>query len=280
MHQGLLAQRFRSILYIATLLAAAMILAIVATTRPALAVAPIAQSYLTSETIALGSLVSLNDLSSDQVSPSTIKTADQLLGVAVNNNAPITLTQGNSKQTMVATSGVAPVLVSDYNGAIQAGDKITPSPIAGVGMKATSNTKVVGVAQDTMAHTAKQMIKGEDGSDQEVTLGQVSVLINVGYHYQQPEKTIIPAAIQHVADAIAGKKASSMAIIISAAIFIIMIIVVMSLIYAIIRSSIISVGRNPMAQSAVYRNAIQLSVLVLAIIGAAIIAIYFILAKL
>jgi hypothetical protein len=46
-----------------------------------------------------------------------------------------------------------------------------------------------------------------------------------------------------------------------------------------IRNSIISVGRNPMAQSAVYRDVIQLSALVLGILAVAVIAIYFILSR-
>ena len=57
-------------------------------------------------------------------------------------------------------------------------------------------------------------------------------------------------------------------------------LVVSVIIYSIIRSSIISIGRNPMAQSAVYRNVIQLSTLVLAILGVSVIAIYLILTRL
>jgi hypothetical protein len=47
-----------------------------------------------------------------------------------------------------------------------------------------------------------------------------------------------------------------------------------------IRSSIISVGRNPLSQSAVYRDLIQLSALVLVILAVGLAAIYFILSKL
>jgi len=46
-----------------------------------------------------------------------------------------------------------------------------------------------------------------------------------------------------------------------------------------IRSGIISVGRNPMSQSAIYRDIIQLSVLVLGILTVAIISIYVILTR-
>jgi hypothetical protein len=57
-------------------------------------------------------------------------------------------------------------------------------------------------------------------------------------------------------------------------------VVVMSIIYSMIRSSIISVGRNPMSQSAVYRNVIQLSSVVIVILGVALVSIYMVLKKL
>jgi len=110
-------------------------------------------------------------------------------------------------------------------------------------------------------------------------LGTVPVVVNVTYYYAQPDKTLIPAALQNLANALAGKTVDSLPIIISCVIFIITLIVVVSIIYSMIRSSIISVGRNPMAQSAVYRDVIQLSALVLGILAVAVIAIYVILTR-
>ena len=91
------------------------------------------------------------------------------------------------------------------------------------------------------------------------------------------EKTIIPAAIQNVANAVAGRAVEPLPIILSAVIFIVMLIVVMVIIFSMIRSSIISVGRNPLSQSAVYRDVIQLSAVIIVIIAASITTIYFIL---
>jgi hypothetical protein len=115
---------------------------------------------------------------------------------------------------------------------------------------------------------------------QDVKVGQISALVNVAYYYKQPEKTIIPSAIQNVANALAGKKVNSLPILISIGIFLMAMIVVVSIVFSLIRNSIISVGRNPMAQSAVYRNVIQLSLLVIIILGVAVGAIFMILTKL
>lgn len=247
----------------------------------ALAVSSISQGYTATQPVSIGSVVSLEKDSTDHVIPATPETSDNIIGVVINDgSSPLTIESGAANQVIVATNGVVPVLVSDINGAITQGDPITASSLKGIGMKATANSKVVGFAQGDMTGKTKQKVKDSQGKEQEVTLGQLPLLVSVSYHYKQPEKTIIPAALQNVANTVAGKKVDSLPIIIASVIFIIMLITVVSIVYAMIRSSIISVGRNPMAQSAVYRDIIQLSILVLAIIGVSIIAIYFILTRL
>lgn len=252
---------------------------LVGVTIPALAVTPVSQSYLTDKTIPLGSLVALDGDSADKVIPADPDSVKNLIGVTINDSTPLVLTSGNSNSALVATSGIAPTLVSNINGEIELGDQITASPIAGVGMKATTNTKVIGVAQSQVSSKKTETVN-VNGKDEEIEIGEIRLLVSVGYHYQEPEKTLIPLASQNIANAMAGKKVDPLPIIISLIIFIVTMIIVISLVYSIVRSSIISVGRNPLAQSAVYRNAIQMSVLVLAIIAVATIAIYLILTKL
>ena len=246
------------------------------------AVTSISQGYSTSEALPIGSIVSLQKDTSDRVVASTNANVDSILGVVINDGSSLlTLSNGQGSQVQIATNGVVPALVSDINGAIVQGDQITASPIKGVGMKATSNTKVVGIAQGTpTSDTAKQKYTDQQGKEQSVSLGQVPVLVSVSYFSEKPEKTIIPQSLQNVANSLAGKEVSSLPIIISAAIFIVTLAIVVIIIYSMIRSSIISVGRNPMAQSAVYRDVIQLSALILVILGVSIIAIYIILTRL
>jgi len=149
-------------------------------------------------------------------------------------------------------------------------------------MKATSNVRVVGVAQQalTIEGSQTQTVEGIDGQTREVRLGRIPVLINVSYFFKESERSIIPAVIQNVANALAGRPVSTLPIILAGAIFVIMLIVVVSIIYSMIRSSIISVGRNPLSQSAIYRDLIQLSALVIGILAVGLIAIYLILTRL
>jgi len=243
----------------------------------------ISQGFLSKDNPPIGSIVSLQKDSSDYVSSATLENVNNLLGVVIGGgNSLLSLSSGQDNQIQVATNGVVQVLVSNINGGIYAGDSITASPISGVGMKATSNTRIIGTAQDNLKNgTAKeQSYTDKKGRKHSIMLGEVPVLVNLSYFYKQPDKTIIPAAVQNIANALAGKNVNSLPVIISMAIFIVTLIIVVSIIYAMIHSSIISVGRNPMSQAAIYRNLIQLSILVAIILGVAVLAIYMVLTKL
>ncbi len=246
------------------------------------AVTLITQGYTAESSLPAGSMVSLRKDSTTTVDATTISNADNILGVVIGTgNAQVSISSGKENQVQVATSGVENVLVSDINGDIAAGDQIAASPISGIGMKATSTTKVVGVAQEKFPNTtaSDQTYKDKDGQSHTVKLGQVPLMVNVAYYYKQPDKTLIPPAIQNLANALAGRTVNSLPIIISVSIFIVTLIVVVSIIYSMIHSSIISVGRNPMSQAAVYRNVIQLSILIVIILAVSVSSIYLVLRK-
>lgn len=247
------------------------------------AITTISQGYSTTDKVSTGSMVSLKNNSSDEVVAANSNNAGAILGVVIDNgNSLLSLSNEQASQVQVATSGVVQVLVSNINGNVVQGDEITASPISGVGMKATDNTKVVGISQAGLNNnnSSSETYTDKSGAKHNVVVGEIPVLINVSYFYKQPDKTIIPSAIQNIANAFAGKTVSTLPILISAGIFIATLIIVASIVYSMIRSSIISVGRNPMSQSAVYRDLTQMSALVIGILGVSIVSIYMVLAKL
>jgi hypothetical protein len=242
----------------------------------------ISQSFSTATALSPGTIVSLEKNSTDQVSSATNSNSNYMIGVTISSgSSQISISSDQTNQVQVATSGVEQVLVSNINGNISAGDPITASPISGIGMKATENTKVIGLAQDTFPNSTstQESYTSQGGQKQSVLLGEVPVLLNVAYYYKQPNKTLIPPALQSLANALAGKSVNSLPIIVSIVIFVVSLLIVVIIVYSMIRSSIISVGRNPMSQAAVYRNVIQLSALVVVILGVAIISIYMVLTK-
>lgn len=149
-------------------------------------------------------------------------------------------------------------------------------------MVANQNAEIIGTAQSQFpnATASKQTITENGGRRQTVNIGNIPVLVSVGYYTKQPPKTLIPPAVQSFANALAGKRVKSLPVIISMVIFVLTLIVVVSIIYSMVHGSIISVGRNPLAQAAVYRNVIQLSALVIGILAVAMFAIYLILTRL
>lgn len=280
------AHRYRSVLQMRSWFATAItsvLLGFSLIPGSAAALAPISQEFLADKSIALGSIVSLNKDSSENVSASNTSNINAILGVVINgDSSPITLSSNQTNQVQVATSGVVPVLVSDINGSISLGDEITASPIDGVGMKATENAKVVGIAQGDLASSSnhtQQTYTDKQGQKHTILIGQVAVLVDVSYFFKQPDKSVIPPAIQNIANALAGKTVNPLPILVSMAIFLITMIVVVTLVYTMIHGSIISVGRNPMSQAAIYRNLIQLSALVVVILAVAVIAISVILTR-
>lgn len=246
------------------------------------AITPISQGFTTTDKLSQGSIVSLKNTTSDTVVAANSSNVDAIIGVVINSSdSLLSLDTGQSAQIQVATSGVEDVLVSNINGNIAQGDQITASPIDGVGMNATENTRVVGIAQTdlTSAHSTTQTYTDKSGAKHTVLLGEVPVAVNVSYYYKQPEKTLIPPAVQNIANALAGKQVNAVPVLISMGIFIVTLVAVVSIVYSMIRSSIISVGRNPMSQSAIYRDLIQLSALVLGILAVSMVAIYLILTR-
>lgn len=271
-------QGYKRLQFPAVLLALCLFISPVVTRAATL----ISQGYVTDKNLATGSIVSLKKDSSTNVEASAIENVSNIYGVVIGpGSSQLSLSTGPGTEVQVATSGVEQVLVSDVNGSIKAGDQITASPLNGVGMKATGTTKVVGVAQGDFPNStaSDQKYKDKDNKEHTVKLGQVATLVNVAYYYKQPDKTLIPSAIQNLANALAGKTVNPLPVIISVAIFIVTLIVVVSIIYSLIHSSIISVGRNPMSQAAVYRNVIQLSLLVLVILAVSVVSIYMVLRK-
>jgi hypothetical protein len=240
----------------------------------------ITEGFDSTQNLNIGSIVSLESNTENNVVAANTSNSRSLVGVVISSNsAQVSLSSGTN-QVQVATGGINEVLVSDINGAISTGEEITASPISGVGMLATNNAEVIGSAQGNFpnATASKETINTSTGK-QTINIGDVAVLVNVGYYTKQPTKTLIPTAIQNLVNAVAGKQVKTLPIIISGVIFVITLIVVVSIVYSLIRGSIISVGRNPMAQTAIYRNVMQLSALVIAIIAVALFAIFMILTR-
>lgn len=239
----------------------------------------IAQGFKTDDAnVVSGALVSLKSGTANTVELGTSANTDRLLGIA-GEDSLIELSSGTGT-VQIVTNGETRALVSDINGQVKTGDKITTSPISGVGMKALTSTLVIGTAQADLDSVKPEtrVIKDKDGKEKSVRIGAISIQVDkVFYEAPQDANSFVPPVLQDFAASLAGHQVSPIRIIIAAFLAFALFAVVAVLLYSAVRSSIISIGRNPLSESAVRSGLIQVGLTVLGVSAFTIIVIYLIL---
>lgn len=202
--------------------------------------------------ITSGSLVSLVPGESNTVELASQSNASNLVGVAVSENQSLIEVNPTNNTIQVATQGSVYALVSDVNGQINMGNQIAISPFNGVGMKASVGSTVIGVAQSSFnsSSLAKNMVVlTKSGKKKTIRLGYIKILILLG---QAKSPTVING-LQNFTEAITGKPISTTRVIISFIIAVLGLVSIITIVYASIDGTIISIGRNPLAKNNVFR---------------------------
>lgn len=240
--------------------------------------AAISQGYKPDGTLAPGALVAI-EAAKNAVAAADPANSNGLLGVVVGPNSANLAVDNTGNLVQVATSGTAQVFVSDLNGPIKTGDQIAPSPIRGVGMKAGDSGKVAGVAQtdfDGSAAIKTASVPTSGGSAQTARIGVIPVAVQVVY-YTVPAKGPVPAFLQQFAVSVTGKTASVAQLVIVLIIVGAALVVVGFLMFAAVRGSIVSLGRNPLAATSIYRGTFQAVAASMTILGVAVAGAYMVL---
>lgn len=239
----------------------------------------IAQGFQTDDdNVVAGALVSLKKDSPNTVELGTAANIDRLLGVA-GNDSLIELSNGTGS-VQVVTNGETQTLVSDINGAVQTGDKITASPIAGVGMKAVTSTLIIGTAQSDLANadTETRTIKDKGGKQKTIKIGVVAMQVDkVFYEAPQDVSSFLPPVLQDFAASIAGHQVSPVRVMIAGLLVLMLFVVVTILLYSAVRSSIISIGRNPLSGQAVHKSLLEVGLAIIGVMVFTVIVVYLIL---
>ena len=236
------------------------------------AMASLSQGFATTSVITSGSMVSLDEKASGTVVAADTTNAQRLFGVVVPaSSASISLTGSGTGQVQIVTTGTAGVLVSTQGGEIKSGDYISVSSIAGVGMKASGRTRVIGTAQanfDGKDATAKRSIDDPAGK-REVALGEIPVVVGVSTYSKDDLNTyLVPPWLQSISNTLAGKSVSAIRVIIAGLILVVALVSITVLLYSAVRNSIISIGRNPLSRSSVLQGLLQvfgISVMIMAV---------------
>lgn len=203
----------------------------------------IVEGFNSVDTLQPGLVVALDNSQSRLVKPAPADKENQMYGVVVDpSDAPFTLNSQGSK-VFVATAGIYRVLVSTINGVVKPGDYISMSTINGIAAKATAvQSTTLGQAQSGFDGTAN-IITNNGGQ----AIGRIYLNINV---QKNPFANTdpVPVFLKRIAVSLASKPVPVVRIYAALAIFIISSIAAITILWSGIRSSLVSLGRNPLSR--------------------------------
>lgn len=222
----------------------------------------VAQAYNSETPLQRGMIVGSKKDDATTVEPVNVEQLDRIMGVVIDaNDSPITLS-GGENQVFVSTGGRYDVLVGDQNGEIKPGDFITASSISGIGMLASFNeSHILGRAIDGFngkdGVLSSNNITDNFGGGKKVNIGRVKVDIAIAQNPISKRSAATPQWLGKLGELIAGKTISPARLYISAGLFVVGAVISLIVLYSGVRSSIISIGRNPLSKKSIFRGMLQ-----------------------
>jgi hypothetical protein len=222
-------------------------------------------SYAADEEINKGAIVVLTGKDSNRVKVADQADIENMFGVVVDKTQlPLSVTNdGIQNETFVAVSGTYNVLVSDQAGDINSGDYLTLSSVNGVAMSVDDEeVTVFGRAnadfKDGSVVYSETSLKDSDGGTQRVKIGVIPVTIDIKTNPNHKSTDVnAPEFLKRVGEAIADKEVNPIRIYIGVAIAVISLIAAIAVVYAGVRNSVISIGRNPMSKKSIFRALLE-----------------------
>ena len=234
------------------------------------------QGYVTDTPIDNGTIVRLDKANSKKVVVAEQAELQNMFGVTVDRSQLlISSSSGEGNEAFVAVSGTYNVLVSTEGGTIASGDYVTLSAINGIAMKAGTEEKTVfgravGPFDGKSLTLGKTTLKDTTGqTTKTVMLGTIPVTIEIQRNpNSKSTKVEVPEFLERIGQAIAEKTVSPIRIYLSMGITAVSIIAAIAILYSGVRSSMISIGRNPMSKKSIFRALLEIiltSILILII---------------
>ena len=243
--------------------------------------ADLSRAYHTSVSIHNGSIVSLDPQHSGYVEPATTDNGARLVGVIVASQDSLLAIDTANSTVQVAISGSVNALVSSVNGNIKVGDQISVSPFDGVGIEAVPGNHVIGVAQTAFDSSTEgattEPVKDKSGVTHQLKIGYVRLAIAISNGSGTGLGGSQANFLQKLIKSLTGHTISTVRILLSLVVGMVVLVSLVTLIYASIHGSIISVGRNPLAKSAIFRTLTSVMVMALITVTVACVTIYYLL---
>jgi len=239
--------------------------------------ASIAQGYTSTDSnLVVGMAASLSPASSSEdrvVERASTSNRAKFVGIVTTSNANLLTLTSNGLPVVVATTGEATAIISDLNGAIHKGDYVAVSPLRGVLMKAGgTEVNAIGTALEDLGGAEDQQISTNNGS-RTVKVGTARIEISpssIALATNDQSKSIL----HNLGMGLAGRTVSDWQVLTAMIIFLVILIIEGSLVYGAIHSTIIALGRNPLAHDEVYKQLFQVLLAVLGILAFGMATIY------
>lgn len=220
------------------------------------------EGYKSSQNLQRGMLVkSLKD-NPKEVEAVNRSTLSQMIGVVISKgDSPVNL-YSSGKQIFVADSGTFDVLVSTENGNIKKGDYLSISSLSGIADKANPDV-------DLVIGRAAENFDGSKGSiatevdSKKVNIGRIATEISIAKNplYVNQKENNLPKSIEKIAKNIAGKQVPASRVWLALLVFIAASITSAVMVYSGVKSSLVSIGRNPLSKASIVRGLIQVVIL-------------------
>lgn len=220
--------------------------------------------YTTTKPLQTGTVVMVDPKNSTGVLPATQDKIEKAFGVVVSaNRLPLQLNIADS-QVYVATTGRHQALVTSENGPIEAGDLLAISSLSGTLARAAENqelvfAKALASFDGKNNTTGNYTLKDTTGNPiKQIGIGSIPIVVTIIKNPELKSTTVaLPAFLQRAGSAIAEKEVSPVRIYFSTGIVILSVIAAVVILSSGIRSSIISIGRNPLSRKSIFRSLLQ-----------------------
>jgi len=244
----------------------------------------VTQGYKSDTLLQNGMIVGLDPKDVTKVEPINSGQYSLLHGVVVNPSSSIILVGNNSTNVYVSTSGRVSVMVNDQNGNINPGDYVALSSVSGIGDKAIVTDPLVlgkSVSAFNATDSAQQIgtvtVKDSTGKTSSLHIGYVTIDIAIGKNPLIVTDNSLPSILSRASNLVAGKIVSPVRVYVSILILAITAFVSGSLIYGGVRSSMISIGRNPLSKKVITRSLTQVVIVSLLVFLSGVFGVYLLL---
>ncbi len=244
----------------------------------------VTQGYKSDTLLQNGMIVGLDPKDVTKVEPINSGQYNLLHGVVVNPSSSIILVGNNSTNVYVSTSGRVSVMVNDQNGNINPGDYVALSSVSGIGDKAILTDPLVlgkSVSAFNATDSAQQIgtvtVKDSTGKTSSLHIGYVTIDIAIGKNPLIVTDNSLPSILSRASNLVAGKMVSPVRVYVSILVLAITAFVSGSLIYGGVRSSMISIGRNPLSKKVITRSLTQVVIVSLLVFLSGVFGVYLLL---